>query len=115
MAQIPGNLKKIVEESVQDFLKDTTNLDSYNLKETSFSLGETTAAEYASILGFSGEKMKGSVVISCQRPLLDKSHPNHSMGMPVSEPDFTDWAGEITNQTLGRIKNKLATAGVSFA
>jgi CheY-specific phosphatase CheX len=73
------------------------------------------STEIAAVLGYTGPQIKGSVVITGPRGLFDKSHPNHAMGMPVVDADHLDWAGEVANQILGRIKNKMASSGVSFA
>jgi CheY-specific phosphatase CheX len=76
---------------------------------------DTATVGVASVLGFSGDAMRGSLVVVSDRELLAASHPNLGMGMPVEEGDIADWSGEIANQMLGRIKNRLFTIGVKFS
>ncbi len=71
--------------------------------------------QFAAVLGFSGEAVKGSLIVSSEKTLLQTSHPNLAMGMPVDEPDLSDWIGEMANQILGRFKNKCSAAGVVFS
>lgn len=112
----PSRLKNMLEESVLELTVSMDGLTEYRLgAEQSDDEKERAQVEYASVLGFSGDLMKGSLVISCKRILLEKSHPNIAMEMPVGEPEVLDWVGEIANQLLGRLKNKIAGAGVKFS
>lgn len=112
----PAQLKKMTEESVLEFVASTDGLTDYKLiGEQPHNDKEGAQVEYASVLGFSGDLMKGSLVISCKKVLLEKSHPNLAMDMPVGEPEVLDWVGELANQLLGRLKNKIATTGVKFS
>ncbi|MCX6124141.1 MAG: chemotaxis protein CheX [Proteobacteria bacterium] len=115
MTKIPGGLRTILQDGISEMFRDTDVLNAYKISSHSDSPGVSKTVSYASVLGYSGDKMKGSMVITCERALLDKSHPNHAMGMPVEESDLADWAGEFVNQALGRVKNKLASAGVMFS
>src|SRR5207237_7934785 len=60
---------------------------------------------YAGVIGFTGTVLRGTLVLAPTRTLLERSH----MGMPC---EFRDWAGELANQLMGRIKNQLRTYDV---
>ena len=60
---------------------------------------------FAGIIGFTGKSMRGTLVLAPTRTLLERSHH----GSPC---EFRDWAGELANQLLGRIKNQLRRYGV---
>lgn len=110
----PAALKKMTEDSIAEFAASTDGMTDYKLSKQ-LPVSGADQVEYASVLGYSGDLMKGSLVISCHKKLLEKSHPNIAMEMPVGEPEILDWIGEIANQMLGRIKNKVASAGVKFS
>lgn len=112
----PASLKKMIEESVLELAASTDGLTDYKLSgDQSNGVDDTIQIGYASVLGYSGELMKGSLVISCQKTLLEKTHPNIAMEMPVGEAEVLDWVGELANQMLGRLKNKIANIGVKFS
>jgi chemotaxis protein CheX len=59
---------------------------------------ELEGTQLAAVIGFLGTQVKGSLTV--RAPTLH---------------EVSDWAGEIANQLLGRLKNKLLPHGVSFA
>ena len=61
------------------------------------------------VIGYAGEQMRGSVLLSAPDPLLKTTHPS---GASATDDDLLDWAGELSNQLLGRIKNQLRGRGV---
>lgn len=69
----------------------------------------------ASAIGYSSPQIKGSVTVLSPKSLLAKSHPNLQMEMPVGDQEVEDWIGEISNQLLGRIKNKLLKFGATVS
>ena len=62
---------------------------------------------FAGVVGFTGRSMRGTLVFAPTRTLLERSHPT----LPC---EFRDWAGELANQLLGRIKNRLRAHGVDI-
>jgi chemotaxis protein CheX len=62
-----------------------------------------------SVIGYAGEHMRGSVLLSAPDTVLRATHP---MGSSAGDDDLLDWSGELTNQLLGRIKNKVRKAGI---
>lgn len=111
---IPPVLTDLVVESVSQMLLSVEACADFKVVGTGALCAVPMAVEVAAVLGYSGNQMKGSLVVTTSRHVVDGSHPNHAMGMPVTEPDLVDWAGEIANQMLGRIKNQLVTRGVIF-
>jgi CheY-specific phosphatase CheX len=71
--------------------------------------------DFCAIIGFSGVKIKGTLLLAATKELLDYSHPSKAMGMDVGEEDYADWIGEISNQVVGRLKNSLLKFGVNAA
>ncbi|MCX6130928.1 MAG: chemotaxis protein CheX [Proteobacteria bacterium] len=111
----PAELQSLVKVCVEEFLSANPGLTEYRLTYADAAIGDTIQVSFASVLGYSGDLIKGSLVVSCEKQLLDKSHPNLAMGMPVDESDLLDWVGEMTNQLLGRIKNKISGIGIKFS
>lgn len=113
-SELKEALTGLVKSAADEFFTTTEPIADYRYAAAG-STDASVAVTYASVIGYSGDTIKGSLVVTCEKELLDKSHPNHAMGMPVGDPEIIDWIGEIANQMLGRIKNKLSSAGVKFA
>jgi hypothetical protein len=62
---------------------------------------------YAGVIGFTGDAMRGTLVLAPTRKLLERSYS----ALPC---EFRDWAGELANQLLGRIKNSLRAYGIEI-
>lgn len=77
-------------------------------------------AELAGMVGFTSESMRGTVMIASTFSLFARSRPAALRDQPVSAyvaRDWLylrDWASELTNQLVGRIKNRLVAFGVSL-
>src|SRR5262249_8403988 len=56
---------------------------------------------YAGVQALGGAGLRGSVLFAFSSPLLERS-------CPVDGVDLRDWAAEVTNQVIGRLKNRLA-------
>jgi CheY-specific phosphatase CheX len=74
--------------------------------------GELDPTQIVALIGFSGDVLKGTVAIIAPTELVLRTCPP-----PLREPSFTereifDWAGELVNLILGRIKIGLAARGV---
>lgn len=63
-------------------------------------------------IGFTGEHVRGVLAIAVDEDLAVKMNP-----LPTgSDPGASqDWIGELANQLLGRLKNKLLSVGVELA
>lgn len=62
---------------------------------------------YCGVLGFSGEQMRGTLLLATSREPLGRTSP-------TSDSSFREWIAELANQLLGRIKNKLIPRGVTL-
>lgn len=56
------------------------------------------------VIGFTGDDIRGSLMLACSREPLELAHRGEEVAM-------RDWLGELTNQLLGRVKNRLLTFG----
>jgi CheY-specific phosphatase CheX len=68
----------------------------------------------AAFIGFLGDTIRGALVIGAPSVLIAQALPSHARGARVSDEDQRDWAGELANQLLGRMKIKLAMYGIEF-
>lgn len=62
---------------------------------------------YCGVLGFSGDQMRGTLLLATSREPLGRTSP-------TSDSSFREWIAELANQLLGRIKNKLIPRGVTL-
>jgi hypothetical protein len=60
------------------------------------------------ILGFTGERLCGSVIISATEDAVAASNP-------IGDGATRGWAAELTNQLVGRFKNALFRGGIEVA
>ncbi len=104
---------KVMEHSIDAFIISTGG-SSYKFVDSPEVHRETVDVRFASIIGFSSSSFKGSLVAICESDFLDKTHPNHQMGMPVGPDEIADWSGEVANELLGRVKNILSANDVKF-
>jgi CheY-specific phosphatase CheX len=61
---------------------------------------------FAAIIGFSGQLARGNLLLVPSEGVLKQSQPLGDAGR--------DWAGELANQLLGRIKNQLLARGLEI-
>jgi CheY-specific phosphatase CheX len=61
------------------------------------------------VIGFGGRSFRGSLIVSANPGLLERSCPVACAG---NEPQLEDWLGEIANQLLGRLKAQLLAHGI---
>ena len=62
--------------------------------------GAATGAQLAAVVGFSEERISGSAVLTAVPDVARALSDTHVA-------DATDWLGELGNQLVGRLKNKL--------
>ncbi len=80
--------------------------------EGSLASNEPPASGVIAFIGFSGAKLSGSLALVLPQLLLEQTHPMRGKitGDPLAA--FHDWAGEISNQILGQLKNRLLRHGI---
>jgi CheY-specific phosphatase CheX len=64
--------------------------------------------ELCGVLGFTGDRLCGSVVISASHEAIASSNP-------IGDGATRGWVAELTNQLVGRFKNALLRHGVEVA
>jgi chemotaxis protein CheX len=70
------------------------------------------ADDIAAFIGFTGSA-RGMLMISSSAELFRSSYPSQT-GAPPSVVDLFDWAAEVANQLLGRIKRRFCERGLNF-
>jgi len=60
---------------------------------------------FCGVMGFGGEQLRGSLVLAATREPLDQTNPH-------GQKSQRDWICELSNQLMGRIKNRLLARGV---
>lgn len=62
---------------------------------------------FAATIGFTNPRLRGMLVLTTDRNMVSRSRPAELRSSTPSEQDLNDWAGELVNQLIGRIKNQL--------
>jgi Chemotaxis phosphatase CheX len=62
---------------------------------------------FCGVVGFSGEQMRGTLLLATSREPLGRTSP-------TTDASLREWIAELSNQLLGRIKNKLFAYGVTL-
>ena len=71
-------------------------------------------AELACSIGFASAKVSGNLLILCDSASVSRCLPPELRADTTSDATFA-WTGELSNQLLGRIKNRLLPYGITFA
>lgn len=74
--------------------------------------GAERPAELAAFIGYTCDHMKGTLLVITSRALVHSSDPTTRHSETFEEEDLRDWLGELANQLLGRLKNKLIEYGM---
>jgi hypothetical protein len=70
-------------------------------------LGDGPPLLFCGVVGFSGDQMRGTLLLATSREPLGRTSP-------TSDASLREWIAELSNQLLGRIKNKLISHGVTL-
>jgi chemotaxis protein CheX len=66
-------------------------------------------------IGFTSDNLRGLLVLTLERSLAVQSlPPNLREGTPGDEI-VADWTGELSNQMLGRLKNRFRSVGIDIS
>jgi CheY-specific phosphatase CheX len=66
-------------------------------------------------VGLADPDMKGALAVVAPLSFLRATYPIQESAATANNEDLADWAGELTNQLLGRLKNRLAPFGLNFS
>jgi len=69
---------------------------------------------FLAVIGFVCPQMRGSLVLSANHGILRSSCPVRTSGVEIDPDTLQDWAGELANQLLGRLKSRLLAHGVTI-
>jgi CheY-specific phosphatase CheX len=69
--------------------------------------------DIAGVIGFSGT-VRGSLIIAGSSRVFAITFPPTPGAPGRTFPELLDWAGEMANQTLGRIKRRFCERGIDF-
>jgi CheY-specific phosphatase CheX len=112
---LPPKLLDLVRDSVNELFQAAGVSDikyqSENAAHLALADGDQT---YSASLGFSGDQMRGAVVIFAGAELLKATNPQREFVPTLSENDHADWIGEMANQTVGNLKRLVAGYRVEF-
>jgi CheY-specific phosphatase CheX len=76
-------------------------------------LVELSEHDLAGFIGFTG-RVRGSLIIAASSKTFAATFPMLPGSRPPTADDLLDWAGEMVNQTLGRIKRRFCDRGMDF-
>lgn len=98
MSEARDDLARLVEESCIALFSD------YRIAIARSDARPACEVAFCGVIGFTGEDMRGSLMLACSRePLV--------VAQVSGEAMMRDWLAELTNQLLGRVKNRLLAFG----
>lgn len=71
------------------------------------------ADDIGASIGFTGTSLRGALVLMSSKRFIESVLPAE-VGKGEGADQIADWMGELSNQTLGRIKNQLLAYGVTL-
>jgi CheY-specific phosphatase CheX len=104
-------VRAILAESFVDMLR-ACGLSAFVVDSLASSVADEP--HVAGSICFTGE-VRGRLVIGASCALYRITYPLGEGGpIPTSLTDILDWAGEMANQTLGRVKRRFCERGIDF-
>jgi hypothetical protein len=96
-------MERCVSDSCLELFQD------YSLPLKRVKEGELLDAEllFCGVVGFTGEQVRGTLLLATSREPLGRT-------TPAGESSLREWIAELSNQLLGRIKNKLLVHGATL-
>jgi chemotaxis protein CheX len=70
--------------------------------------------DIAASIGFTAPQVQGAILMTTRKDLVAKAWPKELRHREPSEREVCDWAGELVNQLLGRVKNALVPFGLTL-
>ncbi|HEY6038108.1 MAG TPA: chemotaxis protein CheX [Kofleriaceae bacterium] len=98
MSEVYDSIARLVEESCIALFSD------YRIAIARSEERAQSEVAFCGVIGFTGPDMRGSLMLACSRePLVLAQISGDAM--------MRDWLAELTNQLLGRVKNRLLAFG----
>lgn len=110
-AAYPEKLLELVSASVTEFF------ESVGAPATLVPTGDAPSddqATFSASLGFSGDAIKGALVVIAGAPLLAATNPQREFVKTFIDSDHGDWIGEMANQIVGALKRRASGYKVDF-
>lgn len=97
-------MERAVSDSCMELFQD------YSLPLNRVTEGELVDAEllFCGVVGFTGEQVRGTLLLATSKEPLGRTTPGGG------ESSLREWIAELSNQLLGRIKNKLLVHGATL-
>ena len=76
-------------------------------RSTVAAIAEGAELLFCGVVGFSGDQMRGTLLLATSREPLGRTSP-------TTDASLREWIAELSNQLLGRVKNKLFVHGVTL-
>jgi chemotaxis protein CheX len=70
--------------------------------------------DIAASIGFTAPQVQGAILMTTRKELVARAWPRELRHREPSEREVCDWAGELVNQLLGRVKNALLPFGLTL-
>jgi hypothetical protein len=77
--------------------------------------GSLPVLPIVSSIGFTSARLMGALVLSLDRDVAAACLPPNLRLTEAQDGILADWTGELSNQLLGRLKNRLHAAGIDIA
>jgi len=101
----------VVDATVEDCARELFETYGLDVGRVDGPMGPLQGEGYLAVLGFSGDEFRGTLAISAAFETIRST--NIISASPTESMD-RDWIGELSNQMLGRIKNKLLKFGATI-
>jgi chemotaxis protein CheX len=88
--------------------------ESHGLSLGQRSEGEPPPEDHdiAASIGFTSRQVQGAILMTTRKALVAAAWPRELRHREPSDREVCDWAGELVNQLLGRVKNALVPFGL---
>jgi chemotaxis protein CheX len=70
--------------------------------------------DVACSIGFTAPEIRGALLMTARKDLFARAWPAELRSRVPSDREVCDWAGELVNQLLGRVKNALLPLGLAL-
>jgi len=123
---VSDELARLAPEAVSEvFASYAITLSRVPLAESRMTMipplsGSSGEATVAGFIGFSAPAVRGAVLLASTFNVIARARPPEARKRvlsPSSSSDWIlvrDWAGELVNQVLGRVKNRMRAVGLTF-
>lgn len=102
--------KKIIDEIVGECVADLFVHQSAELAAVAESFDPH---DYVAVIGFYGDSMRGALGVGLDRAVASRMLEPSDASI-AARNILEDWVGEVANQLLGRVKNRLLGYGVTL-